>query len=232
MCRIGTAGWSVPPQPKREETRLYRYSRIFSCVEINSTFYRSHLLATWKRWAAETPPGFQFSIKAPKTITHTAKLRDTELLLEAFFEQIMPLREKKGPVLFQLPPSLAFDSGLVENFLISVRKLYQTEAVLEPRHSSWFNPAANALLQKYKIARVAADPPQGGPEACEPGGNTGLTYYRLHGSPRIYYSNYLDGFLYSMAAKISADENTWVIFDNTAVAHAYSNALQLQTIAK
>ena len=62
----------------------------------------------WAKWAAETPPNFRFSIKAPKAITHEAKLRETEHLLAAFFEQIEGLRQKAGLVLFQLPPSLEF----------------------------------------------------------------------------------------------------------------------------
>ena len=230
MHRIGTAGWSVPTKLKTCGTHLQDYSRTFSCVEINSSFYRSHKAATWRRWAGETPTDFRFSIKAPKTITHSAGLRDTEPLLRTFFAEIMPLEEKMGPVLFQLPPSLEFESRLAEEFLISVRKLYRDEAVLEPRHSSWFNAAANALLQKYTISRVAADPPKGGEEAGEPGGDTGLSYYRLHGSPRIYYSNYDDPFLAAIASRVTAHKNSWVIFDNTALGCAYTNALKLQTI--
>jgi uncharacterized protein YecE (DUF72 family) len=231
MLCIGTAGWSVPKKLSTAGTHLHRYSQVFSCVEINSSFYRSHRASTWQKWAAETPEGFRFSIKAPKSITHSARLRDTGSLLKAFFAEIMPLGEKRGPVLFQLPPSLEFDAGRAEEFLIAVRKLYQAEAVLEPRHSSWFKAAANTLLQKYRISRAAADPPKGGVEASAPGGDTGLCYYRLHGSPRIYYSNYDSAFLNAMAVRLADHRNAWVIFDNTALACAYSNAFQLQEIA-
>ena len=231
MHRIGTAGWPVPGKTESEGTHLHRYSQMLSCVEINSTFYRTHRAATWHKWAEATPAKFRFSIKAPKTITHSVRLRDTGSLLDAFFDEIMPLGEKKGPVLFQLPPTLEFDPGLAEEFLIAVRKLYEPEVVLEPRHSSWFKSEADALLQNYKISRVAADPPKGGVEASQPGGDTGLSYYRLHGSPRIYYSNYNDAFLAAMAAKFASHKNTWVIFDNTALGCAYANALRLQAIA-
>jgi uncharacterized protein YecE (DUF72 family) len=230
MHRIGTAGWSVPLKTDTVGTHLHRYSQVFSCVEINSSFYRSHRAATWQKWAAETPQGFRFSIKAPKTITHLAKLRQTESLLKAFFAEILPIGEKKGPVLFQLPPSLEFNSGIAEEFLIAVRKLYEEDAVLEPRHSSWFNASANTLLQQYKISRVASDPPKGAAEASEPGGDRGLSYYRLHGSPRIYYSNYEVEFLSKMATRLAVDKNAWVIFDNTALGCAYTNAFQLQAI--
>jgi len=230
MPRIGTAGWSAPKAPKGEGSHLYRYSRALSCVEINSTFYRAHRTTTWAKWAAETPPDFRFSIKAPKTVTHEAKLCNTETLLRGFFEQIEPVREKAGPILFQLPPSLVFDFALAQDFLGLLREIYNGEAVLEPRHATWFGDSANDLLKRQKIARVAADPPKGAPQAAEPDGDTNLAYYRLHGFPRVYYSNYEDDFLAAFAARIHACDNVWIVFDNTALFHAYSNALKLQAL--
>jgi uncharacterized protein YecE (DUF72 family) len=230
MYRIGTAGWSVPKAEREQGTRLHRYSRIFSCVEINSTFYRPHRAATWARWSQETPSSFRFSIKAPRTITHEAKLVDTAHYLETFFRQIEPLGEKIGPILFQLPPSLSFDFGAAEDFFSSLRELYKGGIVLEPRHESWFSAQVNILLEEKGIARVAVDPPQGHPIAAEPGGSTGLRYYRLHGSPRVYYSNYEEEFLMSLASRINAQDNNWIIFDNTALAYAYSNANRLQAL--
>jgi uncharacterized protein YecE (DUF72 family) len=102
MYRIGTAGWSVPRGVAGQGTRLYRYSRIFSCVEINSSFYRPHRSATWAKWAKETPPNFRFSIKAPKTVTHEEKLRNTGPLLAAFFEQIAPIRAPACNMVYHL----------------------------------------------------------------------------------------------------------------------------------
>jgi uncharacterized protein YecE (DUF72 family) len=234
MCnfqiRIGTAGWSVPAKLKEEGTHLYRYSRTLPCVEINSTFYRTHRSATWAKWSAETPANFRFSIKAPKSITHEAKLHNSESMLKAFFEQIEPVREKTGPVLFQLPPSLAFDNALADDFFTVLRTLYDGEVVLEPRHATWFTPSVEILLKKHMIARVAADPPKAAAEAAEPSGDHRLAYYRLHGYPRIYYSNYDDDFLATLAARVKVHRNTWIIFDNTALAHAYSNAIQLKTL--
>jgi uncharacterized protein YecE (DUF72 family) len=228
MQRTGTAGWSLPAKAAEEGTRLQRYSRTLSSVEINSTFYRAHRATTWARWAAETPADFRFSIKAPKTITHEAKLLNSQSLIRIFLQQIEPLQEKAGPILFQLPPSLAFDAAVAESFLGALRELYSRETVLEPRHESWFTPPADTLLRKHAIARVAADPPKGSPQAAEPGGNLDFVYYRLHGSPRTYYSSYEDDFLAMLAARIRMEKNAWVIFDNTALSHAYANALSLQ----
>ncbi|WP_158750712.1 DUF72 domain-containing protein [Acidobacterium sp. S8] len=230
MHWIGTAGWSVPADAEKLGTHLYRYSRIFSCVEINSSFYRSHRAATWARWSQETPSSFRFSIKAPKAITHERKLRNAADLLEAFFEQIEPMGQKTGPILFQLPPSLSFDLEVAEDFFSSLRRLYKGEVVLEPRHRTWFTASVNAILKNLTITRAAADPAKADPVAAEPGGDTGLAYYRLHGTPNTYYSKYEDDFLIALASRIKLRGNVWVVFDNTALSYAYSNALQLQAL--
>ena len=230
MHRTGTAGWSLPIKPNEPGSHLYHYSRTLGCVEVNSSFYRPHRASTWARWARETPADFRFSIKAPRTITHEAKLRNPEGLLKAFLEQIEPVQEKAGPILFQLPPSLAFDAGPAAEFLACLRMSYGGDAVLEPRHETWFTADVDDLLRKYNITRVAADPPKGSPRAAEPGGAMHLVYYRLHGSPRTYYSNYEDPFLSRLAAKVETLENAWIIFDNTALSHAYENALSFQKL--
>ena len=220
----------MPTGKREKETHLQRYARTLFCVEINSSFYRPHRASTWAKWSQETPPYFRFSIKAPKIITHEAKLTDTAHLLKSFLEQIKPLEEKIGPILFQLPPSLSFDLPVAEDFFSTLRKLYRGEVVLEPRHTTWFTASVNKLLIEKGITRVAADPPKGNPAAAEPGGDTGLHYYRLHGSPRTYYSNYDEDFLAAFASSIKAQDNVWVIFDNTALSYAYANALRLQAL--
>jgi uncharacterized protein YecE (DUF72 family) len=230
--RIGTAGWTIPQPHKPAEpgTHLHHYSRALNCVEINSSFYRPHRAATWQKWAEETPNDFRFAVKAPKTITHEAKLIDIEEPLKSFLDQVQNLKEKLGPVLFQLPPSLPFKHSLAQNFFTTLRAHSTHKIVLEPRHTSWFTEEAEALLIHHQIARAAADPPKGSPLAAHPGGDTRLTYYRLHGSPRIYYSNYAEDFLHTLATKLQKTKNTWVIFDNTALGHAYPNALTLREL--
>lgn len=231
MRYIGTAGWSIPSNTSKEPgTRLERYSSMLACVEINSTFYRAHRATTWQRWAAETPAGFKFSIKAPRTITHDSNLMGVQTLLTEFLNQIEPLREKAGPLLFQLPPSLEFDPAVAEDFLASLRSLFQGEVALEPRHASWFAGEVDSLVRKHRISRIAVDPPKGGPRAATPGGDLSLIYYRLHGSPRTYYSRYSEEFLISLRDRISDAQNAWIIFDNTALGHAYENALHLRNL--
>jgi uncharacterized protein YecE (DUF72 family) len=229
--RIGTAGWTLPRQHAHifpaQGSHLERYAQIFSCVEINSSFYRPHQRKTWERWAASTPADFHFSVKLPKSITHEAKLANAGALLLAFFQQVRGLGEKLGPVLVQLPPKLEFEEGLVREFLTTLRELHEGFVALEPRHASWFTTAVDRLLREFQVARVAADPPKGAAVAAKPGGWPGLRYWRLHGAPRTYYSDYDQSFLKQLAHDIQTEtsaQQTWVIFDNTALGHATANA--------
>ena len=234
--RIGTAGWTLPKQHAHyfpvDGSHLERTAAGFNCVEINSSFHRPHMLKTWQRWAATTPPNFKFAVKIPKTITHQARLINTGGLLQTFLDQANGLGEKLGPFLIQLPPKLAFDEGLAHEFLTTFREICTSQAVLEPRHASWFTPAVDRLLRDFEISRVAADPPKGSALAAKPGGWQPLRYYRLHGAPRIYYSDYSAAFLKDFASSLRDEtpritKETWVIFDNTALGHATENALDL-----
>ena len=164
--RIGTAGWNVPKGFSEhfpsDGTHLQRYARILPCSEINSSFYRVHKKETWKRWASSVPDRFQFSVKAPRAISHDAALACTERDLLDFIQQIEGLGSKLGPILFQLPPKLAFARSFVAQFLLMLRNLYSGDVVFEPRHFTWFESEATDCFQQFRIARVAADP------ACVP----------------------------------------------------------------
>jgi uncharacterized protein YecE (DUF72 family) len=232
MVRVGTAGWTIPrlvaDEFPAEGTGLERYAARFSAAEINSTFYRSHKPSTWARWREATPADFRFAAKVPKAITHGAKLARCEALLDAFVEEVTRgLGEKLGPLLVQLPPSLAFDAEVAGAFVAAMRQRSKHSIVCEPRHASWFEPDADALLIGHQVARAAADPARH-PNAAIPGGWRGLAYWRLHGSPRMYYSSYDDAFLAELAGAVRAHEGeAWVIFDNTTTGAAAANALHL-----
>lgn len=229
--RIGTAGWSLSKSIGErfpgDGSHLERYAARFNAVEINSSFYRPHRPATYARWAASVPPGFRFAVKLPKAITHERRLIDCDDLLARFAEEVSNLGEKRGPVLIQLPPSLAFDASLAATFFDRARAVLGGAIVCEPRHSTWFTPAADALLVRHQIARVAADPAPV-PEAAHPGGWPGLRYTRLHGSPRIYWSPYDEAAIARHAAAARASEvESWTIYDNTAGGAALSDALAM-----
>jgi uncharacterized protein YecE (DUF72 family) len=234
MLHIGTAGWAIRREHQTvfpgDGSHLARYARVLNTVEINSSFYRPHRASTYAKWEQETPKGFSFAVKMPRAITHDAKLRYIHEPLQTFFGECGALGEKLGCILIQLPPSLAFDAGAAREFLEALRGIHSGRVALEPRHASWFTKAADTSLTRFKIARVAADPipakMQDVKSASVPGGWDGFSYWRLHGSPKIYCSDYDAHFLKALAARLSSD--AWVIFDNTALGHATENALALQ----
>jgi uncharacterized protein YecE (DUF72 family) len=231
--RVGCAGWSIPaataaafPGPG---SQLERYARVFDAVEINSTFHRSHRPATYERWAASVPAAFRFSAKLPKAITHVRRLAGAEDELGAFLDGVRCLGGRLGPLLVQLPPSLAFDPGSALAFLEALRRLHGGPVACEPRHATWFRADVEAALAERRVARVAADPPPV-PGAWRPGGWPGLAYFRLHGSPQIYRSSYDDRFLEWLETQLTglADgAEAWVVFDNTAAGAATANARAL-----
>ena len=228
---IGTAGWTLPkqyaPEFPGEGPHLQRYAARFTGVEINSSFHRPHRKVSYERWAASVPDHFRFAVKIPKVITHTRRLVDTVEPLETFLDQVSGLGPKLGPLLVQLPPSLALDYSIARAFLDTLRERFEGGIVMEPRHASWFGPEGQRLLVSHQVARVAADPAPV-PAAAEPGGWTGLVYYRLHGSPRMYYSPYSDESIMAMATKlVTAEAEAWCMFDNTTWGHATGDALQL-----
>ena len=235
--RIGTAGWSIPLREAEgfpaEGSALERYAARFSCAEINSSFHRSHRASTWERWAQSVPSGFRFSAKLSKEITHKRKLADCGEPLEAAVAEMRTLGPKLHVILVQLPPSLAFDPALAGAFFSALRTHWSGRLACEPRHASWFEADADALLVRFEAARVAADPARV-TEAAVPGGWRGFSYWRLHGSPVPYRSSYDDGRIESYAAAMIAEReegrDAWAIFDNTASGAATGDALKLQRL--
>jgi uncharacterized protein YecE (DUF72 family) len=227
MIHIGIAGWGI----RREhsdlfgagESHLAGYATRFNVVEINSSFSRPHRPATYAKWAASVPRDFRFAVKMPRSITHAKRLRDAGEELNRFADEAGALGEKLGPVLIQLPPSLAFDAKPVRVFFAACRAVFHGLLACEPRHASWFAEEADQLLVEFRIARVAADPALV-PGAAEPGGWRGFAYWRLHGSPRMYYSAYESAALKALAGQLADD--AWCIFDNTAAGAATDNALE------
>ncbi|MFL6519723.1 MAG: DUF72 domain-containing protein [Chthoniobacterales bacterium] len=233
---IGTAGWSLPRAEQHHfpalGSHLERYASRFAAVEINSSFHRSHKPVIWARWRDAVPASFRFSVKIPKTITHTARLDVTRDVVGAFIDEVSTLEAKLGCLLVQLPPSLTFDATITKRFFKNLKAASDVPIACEPRHESWFAPDANAFLRDLQVARVAADPARV-PSAGDPGGSRQFSYFRLHGSPKVYYSSYSDEYIQGLADRLrreSADATTvWCIFDNTTLGAATGNALALAT---
>lgn len=231
--RVGCAGWSLPKEYLDlfpiEGTHLARYATRFNAVEINSSFYKPHRPTTYARWAESVPPDFRFSVKVPKLATHEHRLKDVDEVLDDFLAEVTQLGDKLGPLLVQLPPSLPFSAEIAEGFFAALRNRFDGDVAVEPRHASWFEAGADRLVTKYRVARVAADPAVV-PKAMEPGGWDGLVYYRLHGSPQVYYSAYPEEYLVALAKKLTEASRSvpvWCIFDNTAAFAATVNALSV-----
>lgn len=237
MIRVGTAGWATPRSVRdrfpEAASGLARYAGRFDGVEINTTFYRSHRASTYLRWIDDTPDGFRFALKAPRTITHERKLADSGDLLDAFLAEAWLLGPKLGPLLVQLPPSLALDEAVAAPFFTDLRARFDGAVACEPRHATWFEPDADALLREHRIARVAADPARV-PAAAAPGGWPELAYWRLHGSPRMYYSAYGEAYLAALAAHLQARgaAEAWCMFDNTTSGAAAEDALILTELLR
>jgi uncharacterized protein YecE (DUF72 family) len=151
-------------------------------------------------------------------------------LLDRFTAEVTGLGDKLAILLVQLPPKFVLDQPVADRFLNDLRARLDVPVVLEPRNASWFTPDADQWLAERRVARVAADParPDG---AGEPGGWRGLAYYRQHGAPRIYFSDYDAAALGALKHRLDAERArgipTWCIFDNTASGAALGNALAL-----
>ena len=176
------------------------------------------------------PAGFRFSAKLPREITHIRRLVDTIEPLERFLGEVAALGAALGPLLVQLPPRLAFAEPIADRFFGEVRERFTGQLACEPRHATWFADAAGAMLRKYQVAQVAADPAVV-PQAAQPGGWPGLVYLRLHGSPKIYYSAYSAEHVAATAARLraapAAAQDRWCIYDNTVLGEATGQALDL-----
>lgn len=236
---VGCAGWSLSSGQRTlfddGENMLARYASRFSVVEINSSFYRPHQQATYARWAAAVPKDFRFSVKLPQTLSHEHRLAGTGPLLDDFLPAVEGLGGKLQGFLLQLPPSLVLDARVASGFLRAFR--HRTDAALacEPRHASWFTAKAMALFEKHQVSLVRADPPIVAAQSL-PFDTPAWPYWRWHGSPRMYYSEYSTGRLQSLADAVTASKRSavrpWVIFDNTAHGFAVTDALRLQDMVR
>jgi uncharacterized protein YecE (DUF72 family) len=222
--RIGISGWTYPPWrgvfypkelPHRRELEFA--SRQFNSIEINGSFYSLQRPSSYQRWFVETPPGFVFSVKGPRFITHMKKLRDVETPLANFFASgVLCLREKLGPILWQFPPNFGWNPERFAGFFdllpqdtSAAAKLSRqhndklkggawttTDAsrplryAVEIRHPTFLVPEFFALLRRHNIAFVFADTAGKWPYAEDL--TADFVYCRLHGSEQLYVSGYSD----------------------------------------
>jgi uncharacterized protein YecE (DUF72 family) len=237
---IGTSGWSYThwsgifyPESVKPAKYLEHYVTVFDCVELNASFYRIPNVKTVQGWARRTPASFRFCAKMSRFITHQKKLVDAAESLDRFLTVFDPLRDRLGPFLVQLPPTLRFDPGVAEAFLHLLalhRKI--GEFALEARHDSWFTPESLSLLRRYGIVNVIAY--SGGRFAGTEVLTNSIVYLRFHGPAGLYCSPYSTGELTTYARKITGwlaeGRQIWAFFNNDFDGHAVQNARELKAL--
>ncbi len=235
QIRIGTSGWSYKhwkggvfyPEDLKAGQELEYYATQFDTVELNSTFYHAPREQTCVKWAARTPESFLFAVKVSKAITHTRRLADIAEPLRFFLSRVRAMRDKLGPLLFQLPPSLRCDIELLKSALRQIPA--DLRATFEFRHQSWFCPEVYETLWQANAALTIADSARY-PPALETTAN--FVYVRLHGHQQMYASNYTRAELQDWAEHIAKwaaeDRDVYVYFDNDVEGHAPHNAAELK----
>ena len=176
------------------------------------------------------PPEFRFSVKLFREFTHVHRLKSTEGLARTLSE-VSELGAKFGVLLVQLPPSLFFDLATSITFFKTLRSAYPGPVALEPRHPSWLSIRALKLFLDFDLSLVTANPtPILLPDLLFQSAK--MRYYRLHGTPVIYQSEYSSVDLSQWCQRITADPapTVWCVFDNTALGHATKNALEFKSM--
>ena len=179
---VGTSGYSYKewkgtfyPEKLPEKEMLHFYSERFRSVEINNTFYRMPKASVLEHWAAEVPPDFKFVLKAPQQITHIQRLKDAGDSVSHLLKVASTLKERLGPLLFQLPPYLKKDLPRLRDFLALLPS--ESCSAFEFRHESWFDPEVLGLLRDHKVALCVAEAEDGVQVPFESTANWG--YMRL-----------------------------------------------------
>ncbi len=232
--RIGTSGWHYnhwvgPFYPdKLPKSRWFEYyAQNFDTVEINNTFYQLPKDSSFEKWYAQAPEGFVYTVKANRYITHIKRIKDVSDELQRFFARVVILKEKLGPILYQLPPSMQQDLERLKNFIKLLPK--NREGVFEFRHKSWFSEDTFRLLNKFGLGFCVHDLAG----ICSPRVITGeIIYVRFHGPTGKYQGNYSKAALKDWAQWIKQHNkearSVYVYFNNDIGANAVRNAKTLK----
>lgn len=263
--RIGTSGWRYPPWrgvffPRGlvQRRELEYLAGQLNSVEINGSFYSLQRPQRYRNWFEQTPDDFVFSVKGSRFITHMKRLRDVRQPLSNFFASgVLALGHKLGPFLWQLPPTLVFDPGLLREFFSPLPRTTADAAkladehdervadyalttadtdrplrhALEVRHASFDTAECFELLRANDIALVVADAAAAWPQLEVP--TSGFMYVRMHGAEELYASGYGEPVLREWADKVrrwtAGDPplDVFVYFDNDIKAHAPEDARTL-----
>jgi uncharacterized protein YecE (DUF72 family) len=212
---------------------LEYYCTQFNTLELNVTFYRMPELKAFETWYNQSPVDFKFAVKAPRPVTHYKKFNEeAQPILSSFYATVAEgLKEKLGPVLFQLPPKAAYTEELMERLLGSLDPAF--ENVVEFRHPSWWDAEVQRELTRHRVTFVGQSYPLPLELPDELVANTSTVYYRFHGVPELYKSPYSPEFLSRIATEIKAAKHVkqvYLFFNNGIGAVGVENARQMQQL--
>ncbi len=230
---IGTSGWHYEhwlgkfyPEKLAKTKWLEFYAGHFATVELNNSFYRLPGESAFTSWHDNSPASFIFAVKVSRFITHIKRLRNTEEAVEKFISRAKLLKEKLGPLLYQLPPNLHRNDEVLESFLSSLPR--GLKHVFEFRHQSWLEEEVFKTLHKYNIGFCVFDMPS---LTCPLLATTDFAYIRFHGSTGLYSSCYSEEELAHWAARLTdlaaGLKTVYIYFNNDAEAFAVKNAMSL-----
>jgi uncharacterized protein YecE (DUF72 family) len=213
----------------RQREQLAYYARWFESVEVNGTFYRLARAETCRTWCEQTPHGFLFACKGSRFLTHMKRLKDSEQGVARFYEPLAPLREKLGPVVFQLPERFGPDPARLAAFLDGQPK--RQRIAFEFRNADWFRDDVLRVLEARDVALCLYDF-AGRQSPLEV--TAGFVYIRLHGPGGPYQGSYDEGALRGWARRLRAWQkrglDAYCYFDNDAHGYAPANAIRLKEL--
>jgi uncharacterized protein YecE (DUF72 family) len=239
---IGTSGYIYPhwegifyPENWPKSKKLEYYCQHFDTVELNNTFYRLPGEKAFKGWYKRTPKNFIFAVKVSRFITHVKKLVNCKEPWRIFLKRALILREKLGPLLFQLPPFLKADPEKLEDFgkMILKESPKGLSFAFEFRNKSWCDEKIYQILKKFNFAWVVVDSPSW-PKVYQV--TADFVYIRMHGSKILFGSKYTKKELEDLAQRIKKwkkqNLDVYVYFNNDAYGYAVEDAKELLRLCK
>jgi uncharacterized protein YecE (DUF72 family) len=233
---IGCSGWHYEhwrglyyPKELPKPKWLSFYAQQFDTVELNSSFYRLPSEKAFNTWRESTPDDFVFAVKVSRFITHIKRLRNLDASVDNFLSRAAFLKEKLGPLLYQLPPSMKRKDELLQSFLSTLPS--KNQHVVEFRHESWIDEAVFDILRRHNVGLCVFDMPGFG---CPLVATSDFDYIRFHGSEGLYSSSYSDEELTQWARRITrlgqSVKASYIYFNNDAEAFAVKNATTLRNL--
>jgi uncharacterized protein YecE (DUF72 family) len=234
---VGCSGWHYEhwrglyyPAGLPKPEWLSFYARQFTTVELNNSFYRLPSEKAFATWRESTPDSFVFAVKVSRFITHIKRLRNLGTSVESFLSRAAFLKEKLGPLLYQLPPSMKRNDEVLQNFLSTLPSEYKH--VIEFRHESWIDESVFDILRRHSVGLCVFDMPG---FSCPLVATSDFAYIRFHGSEGLYSSAYSEEELTQWAQRIAqlSQKNvkaSYIYFNNDAEAFAVDNATALRNL--